>query len=232
MLSSRQPIQARRFVNNDRKRYEPVRPIKKEMSMTMPQHLQKIIDILWQSVEKESPGNVYTILDAARDVLIYPEIQGAHFDIKSACLYEGEQARELADVAPYLVQLQKDEAFTHWLFSNGWGKSWGIFLVSKGNFEAVLRHFRQFVFVRDEKGKNVYFRFYDPRVLRSFLPTCRLEEAKEFFGPVNFFFMENEDADQLVKFSCSKTGVEKEIVNTNLLGFATLNPTYKVCSNS
>ena len=179
------------------------------MSMTLPQHLQKVVNTLWQPVEGESPGNVYAILDAARDVLIYPEIQGIHFDIKSTCLYEGEQARELAEVAPYLVQLQKNEPFTHWLFGNGWGKSWGIFLASNGDFEAVLRHFRQFVFVRDEKGKNVYFRFYDPRVLRSFLPTCRLEEAEEFFGPVNSFFMENEDADQLVKFSCSKTGVEK-----------------------
>ena len=179
------------------------------MSMTMPQHLQKVVNTLWQPVEGESPGNVYVILDAARDKLIYPEIQGAHFDIKSACLYEGEQTRELAEVAPYLVQLQKDELFTHWLFGNGWGKSWGIFPVSKGDFEAMLRHFRQFVFVRDENTKKVYFRFYDPRVLRSFLPACRLEEAEEFFGPVNSFFMENVDADQLVKFSCSKTGVEK-----------------------
>jgi hypothetical protein len=181
------------------------------MSTRLPQHLQQVVDTLWQPVEGESPGNVYAILDAARDDLIYPKLQAS--DMESACLYEGEQARELAEAAPYLVRLQKDEPFIYWLFTNGWGRSWGIFLVSNEDFEAVLRHFRQFVFVRDEKEKNVYFRFYDPRVLRSFLPVCRLEEAEEFFGPVSFFFMEDENAGQLMKLSCTGAGVEKEVVN-------------------
>ena len=65
------------------------------MSMILPEHLQKVVDTLWRSVERENPENVYAILDAARDKLIYPEIQGVHFDIKSACLYEGEQARDI-----------------------------------------------------------------------------------------------------------------------------------------
>ena len=55
-----------------------------------------------------------------------------------------------------------------------------------------MRHFRQFLRVRDEAGREFFFRFYDPRVLRVYLPTCNSEELRTFFGPVELFSMEGE----------------------------------------
>jgi hypothetical protein len=44
------------------------------------------------------------------------------------------------------------------------------------------------------------FRFYDPRVITKFLPTCNAEELQTFFGKVDTFFAETEDGEKLVKF--------------------------------
>lgn len=45
------------------------------------------------------------------------------------------------------------------------------------------------------------FRFYDPRVLRLYLPTCTSTELEQVFGPVGTFFTEDAAAiDQLHSF--------------------------------
>ena len=40
------------------------------------------------------------------------------------------------------------------------------------------------LWVRDEGQRQLYFRFYDPRVLPVFLPTCDAEQRRQVFGPV------------------------------------------------
>jgi hypothetical protein len=47
--------------------------------------------------------------------------------------------------------------------------------------------------VQTEDKEELYFRFYDPRVLRIFLPTCDEDQLNEFFGPVDYFVCEDED---------------------------------------
>ncbi len=47
----------------------------------------------------------------------------------------------------------------------------------------------------------MYFRFYDPRVLRIFLPTCDRSQILEFFGPVKIFICEDEDPEHILLFS-------------------------------
>ena len=93
--------------------------------MPDPDHVLQKVSQFWWSSEGEISGEMYTIIDAARDTLIYPRL--AESDIEMICLYRGEPARELADVAPYLMKLKKQDSFTDWLLKNGWGKSWGIF---------------------------------------------------------------------------------------------------------
>lgn len=39
----------------------------------------------------------------------------------------------------------------------------------------------------------IYFRFYDPRVLRRFLPVCTPDQLYAFFGPIDYFLFEDED---------------------------------------
>jgi hypothetical protein len=116
------------------------------------------------------------------------------------CLYRGELAPDLAQVAPYLVQLAPQADFTNWVLTQGWGKHWGVFAATAGDLAAMRGHLRRFLMVYDPKGKPVYFRFYDPRVLRVFLPTCNGEQLAEFFGPVTSFVMEGEEPETILTF--------------------------------
>lgn len=76
---------------------------------------------------------------------------------------------------------------------DGWGKSWGVYLTSARPFDEVRKHLRQFLMAQLRGGKQVYFRFYDPRVLRAFLPSCTPEESVRFFGPIRCFCFEADD---------------------------------------
>jgi len=59
---------------------------------------------------------------------------------------------------------------------------------------------REFLRVRDESGKRLIFRYYDPRVLRVYLPTCWPAELDTFFGPISAFITEGEDPGEILEF--------------------------------
>ena len=170
--------------------------------MPFPDHIQKTINYLFRSEEGRTPQGTYTILDAARDDKIYPELVNS--DIESLCLYLGDKAVELSTVAPYLLSLTREDPFTQWLLNTGWGKSWGIFLRSSASLKELHRHFRKFLMVYDEKGTPLYFRCYDPRVLRMYLPTCNESELQTVFGPVDHFYVEGKEEKLLIEFSCTE----------------------------
>ena len=151
---------------------------------------------------------LYAVLDAARDDLVLPWIRnsGAEF----VCLYDGWQAGELADVAPYLVAVPGGSDQLRALISEAWGASWGVFLSSSAPMRELRRHLRRFLRVRVEGRGRMLFRFYDPRVLRAFLPTCTVEEANAFFGPIDAFVTEGHTGESVMRFRVTPDGVETE----------------------
>jgi len=66
--------------------------------------------------------------------------------------------------------------------------------------EELRRHFRGFLRVRDEAGRRLIFRYYDPRVLRPYLSTCWPKELDTVFGPVDCYLTEGEDAREVMEF--------------------------------
>jgi hypothetical protein len=150
------------------------------------------------------PGvNTYAILDGASVpglVLRLHECQPNH-----ECLYRGELAPDMAEVAPYLVQLEAETEFTDWVLNQGWGNHWGVFAVSDGDLFALRQHFRKFLTVYDSSGKPMLFRYYDPRVLSVYLPTCNPEEVTSLFGPVSRFLMESDGVGAMLMFE-NKSG--------------------------
>jgi Domain of unknown function (DUF4123) len=139
--------------------------------------------------------HAYALLDAARDERVYPALLNA--DCDWVCLYRGDAAARMAEVAPYLVALHPLAEFTMELLREGWGNSWGVFLNAAVSLDRLQAHFRRFVLVQLPDGRNVYFRFYDPRVLRAYLPTCNEEERRTFFGPVQRYVIESEEGEPL-----------------------------------
>jgi hypothetical protein len=139
---------------------------------------------------------LYCLLDAACDQTIPSLLALAHEE--KQCLYEGQSATDLANWAPYLVKLPVDSPFTKALLALGWGKGWASYLTSHASFEEIRHHFRKFLMIQLQGGEQVYFRFYDPRVLRDFLPTAVPDEAKIFFGPVHQWLIEAEDRETML----------------------------------
>lgn len=141
---------------------------------------------------------VYAILDGASIEDLPTKI--AELRPRNFCLYRGELDTDLAEVAPYIVELAPRDIFTEWLLENCWGKHWGIFAHSPFSITEVRKHFRKFLTVYDDAGNPMLFRYYDPRVLTQFLLACEPEELQDLFGKVTTYFAESNETKNLVRY--------------------------------
>ncbi len=155
---------------------------------------KRLLEIL-----RGQPEPLFALLDAARDVRVLELLRASKEKYQS--LYEGEQGKLLDDYAPYLLSLPPQSDFLETLVYEGWGKSWGLFLTCDKQFAQVRRYLRRFLLVKDEKGRQLYFRFYDPRVMRVYLPTCNAAETARMFGPISRYLVEAGEPDVLLQFT-------------------------------
>jgi hypothetical protein len=165
-------------------------------------NLDKLRAVLF-SADAES---VYAILDGASVPELLPKLKAAMEE--HVCLYRGALEPDMAEVAPYLVKLRRESPFTGWILNEGWGNHWGIFLTTPAGIEALRRHLRQFLRVRDHTDQVLYFRYYDPRVLRVYLPTCRRNENKNIYGPITRFIAEEEETGNALVFPYHATRIK------------------------
>lgn len=147
----------------------------------------------------------YVVLDGARDSRVGALARGELV----RCLYRGDLPREVSDAAPHLMRAWPGNEPTERFFAQGFHDSWGVLLAYTGPIKPLYRHLRQFLRVQTEDGRLLGFRWYDPRVLRVYLPTCTAEEMEQFFGPVEAFAMADEADDAFVVFRRALRGFEQ-----------------------
>ena len=169
-------------------------------------NIEQIIDYCRTLLNENCRYNLYYILDAAQDKLIYSML--THSTVIHHCLYRkgihfpGERLTEiLASVAPYLLQLSPDDSFLATLLSRGWGKNWGIFLFSDRNMQTVYEHCSGNLLALTENGQTLHFRYFDPRILRVYLPTCTDNELTVFFGPIAAYLTEDDNGKGQILFT-------------------------------
>ena len=138
------------------------------------------------------------VLDGAQDDVIYTMLDDAFQD--KFCLLGGDLPWPLPRTAPYLVQLERNDRFTGFLIERGWGHNWGFFLRTGSSPKVVRHHLRHFLLVRDEANQRLIFRFYDPRIMRQYLPLCSIRELRTFLGPSWDYLMESVDGRSLEQF--------------------------------
>ena len=149
----------------------------------------------------------YAVLDGA-SVPDLP-IKLHEMNPQNVCLYRGELEPDLVYAAPYLVLLLPNTDFTNWILNKCWGKNWGIFAQSHLSLVGMRKHFRSLLTVYSEEGNPMLFRYYDPRVFLTFLPTCNAGELGMFFGGVSHYFVESDEATRLRRYKFEDNKLHK-----------------------
>ena len=157
----------------------------------------------------------YVVLDAARMNDRMDEAK--QLNSLNSSLFSEKGDQYLQTVAPYLFSYELNTEFAFWLREHAWGNSWGYYICSRVNNEQLSRHFRNFNTVLTEDGSELYFRYYDPRVLRMFLVSCDVLQLTEFFGPIEKFVCEDEDHEYALIFSFDGRRLIKERVKTDTI---------------
>lgn len=138
------------------------------------------------------PPRVYAVLDCARDPAIYDLVARSYRE--RSCLFAGKLEPELEMASPFLLEVQAGDSITDQILQRGWTDAWGILIRTDASFRTVRRHLRTLLRVRTEDGRFLLFRFYDPRTLNAYLPTCTPQELALVFG---------EDASTWFSFSAA-----------------------------
>lgn len=177
--------------------------------------VETVAGFLWEQADKKQ-CNLYAIVDSARNDDVFKYFLTDNITYQS--LFQGKMDVKFFGVSGFLVECKKDSILFNWLTNDAWGTSCCVFLISKDPFEEILKHFQKFNRVYLEDDDVVYFRFYDPRVLRVYLPTCNNMEIKTFFGEIESFFMEAEKPYVLIEFQNNSTSFSPrlEISNYNI----------------
>ena len=147
--------------------------------MMTSEQLMRLKRSLWPA-DSVRPVRMYAVLDCARDPSIHDLMSRSYRE--KGCLFAGTLDPELERAAPFLLELQPGDSVTDQLLLRGWHEAWGILIRSESSFRSVRRHLRTLLRVRTEDGRFLLFRFYDPRVLNAYLPTCTRSELELVFG--------------------------------------------------
>jgi len=184
-------------------------------------HNQALEKILFLDIEekeeekKENPNFIstktYVIVDAARVKTLTNELI-ALTTVNYENLFTQEDASKYEEVAPYLIELKKEDDFTQWVYENVYGELGSLFLHSTAEMEELSEHFREYITttieVEHPKNKNettetkAYVRLYDPRVFPDFLKS--LEDVNSFFSNIQTLYVEDKHNPKLLKVFITK----------------------------
>ena len=154
-------------------------------------HIPDQLETLRQASAGQGP--LYALMDGA----LAPELQAVLIEHQPRLdylpLFLGDDKGSLAPVSPYLIRINNfDDNLLWWLLDEGQGKSWGIYLCSQAELTALHHHLFCLLSVRGLEGEKLYFRYYDPRVLRPFWKALTKEEQNRLMGPIQTILVEDE----------------------------------------
>ncbi len=149
----------------------------------------------------------FAVIDAAQDDTVPGKARDAGLLAQS--LYAGERGAELEHVAPHLTTFDLNGEFSTWLFDH-WDGNHGILLQSSASFETLRKHLKRFLVVKNEDGKTYRLRYFDPRVLRAFIPACTGAELKNFFGPVDSYYAAGRGGESVWSYAWGRNGLSDQ----------------------
>jgi len=132
-------------------------------------------------------GRWYAVIDGAQDPRLVPLVQSC---AQHTCLISGELDPGLAPALPWVALLDPAERLAEVWREHGQGRNWGIMLQSPLDLLHAKLHLKKFLNARLPDGQLVLFRFYDPRVFRTYLRAATPEERAPWFAGVTRYSVE------------------------------------------
>lgn len=155
----------------------------------------KLKAVLFDQSEQRKRLRTYFIVDPTlrKKVVGEFDLDNDRLGIPLKCLFKGDKGEELKEAAPYLLEMTLPEevlgnfdhvpSFHKDFFGKFWGQDTGIFIRTTAMFDEVLNHFRRFTKVQMEADKRwVFFRFWDPRTISTFLEVLDENDANKFMA--------------------------------------------------
>ena len=154
---------------------------------------------LWEVLEAyatQDNATLYALVDAARSDQVLPRLASGQSDYQS--LFVGTEKEPLFSAGPFLVSPGGDRALLKWLATEAWGESMVLFITSQAPCDQLLHHLQSLLKAITEENDERFFRYYDPRVLRNYLPNCDSDSGWRFMGPVARLMVEAEEGGRLL----------------------------------
>jgi hypothetical protein len=142
---------------------------------------------------------VYAVLDAARVFGLPERLAASGHD--AVCLFQGAAFDEMADIAPWLVQLDADAPLLRALFTSDpegrhpaalWDAGAGICLSAPCDITAMRAHLRRFVRVTDDAGQWFFLRFWQPEVALDLAHCLTPQNAQLLFGGLRVVVLDHD----------------------------------------
>lgn len=151
----------------------------------------------------------YLIYDTALNSLHTLMILQKYYGI-SESLFKGTKDEALISVSPwlFLIDDKLNENLSHEMEVS---VKCSLLFESWGDIHMVSTHFRKFIY-QTINGREYFFRFYDPRVLEKFLPTCDKDQIREFFGPVQHFIVEGKSKEESIQLSPENGLLKRQVI--------------------
>lgn len=146
---------------------------------------------IWLELQQPGQQAPYLLIDCAGVEGGAARLPRDIFD-EFECLFTGDLAEELKDVAPYLGRLASLRPEAQAVVEDLLTRHLAILVTLRlpvgseeaPSFSQVHRHLRKFNVVYGPEGKPLFFRYYDPRVIVDVLKVLDEQQLKTFFGPM------------------------------------------------
>src|SRR5688572_5982733 len=143
------------------------------MSSVQEEFVSSVVGARWTLAElaadlEQSPRGRFAILDACDEPRIPAKVR--MLEDRAVSLYRGWAEEDFWAIAPYVAVL--DAALLDWITGELGETPWGVVVAADLDLEGLRKHLRRFLLVQGPANRQLYFRFYDPRVLPDYLATC------------------------------------------------------------
>ena len=99
---------------------------------------------------------------------------------------------QTATFRPWLISLRGADWLHEKIIRTYWGKGRCVFLTSPRSMSEVASYCLRLLLETRHVCNGSGLRFYDPRMLRTMLPECTMEQLRQLFGPITSYFVESQ----------------------------------------